>query len=67
MEKRNVYKAKSVCQPVLGIDLAILVNAAKQEREYWASVKTVSRQGVSKYETKGHSEYRKTEHGNISI
>jgi hypothetical protein len=67
MEKRNVYKAKSICQPVLGHDLALVADAQRREREHLASIKTLARQGFSHDGIEHKAIYKKSEHGTIVI
>lgn len=67
MEKHKVYKAKSTCQPVLGIDRAVIVDAEKRKAEHDKSVKTLARQAVFVTSNVEKVVYRKTEHGNIKI
>lgn len=67
MEKRKEYKAKSVCQPVLGHDLALIEDAKRREREHLASIKTLVRQGFSHDGIEHKAVYKKSEHGTVVI
>ena len=67
MEKRNGYKAKSVCQPVLGADLAVIRDASERARAHSETVKTLKRQAVFVTDRVEKVEYKKSEHGNVNI
>lgn len=67
MEKRNVYKAKSVCQAVMGIDTAIIRDAQAKQAEHHAGLKTLIRQGFSHDGVTHKAVYKKSEHGTINI
>lgn len=67
MEKRNGYKVKSVCQPVMGTDLALIEDARRKQADHFASVKTLKREAVFVTDRVEKVVYKKSEHGNVNI